>query len=231
MRVVLVRLCVLFAILAALGSAGCTGDTPISPEPGGELRGINIFNVSSVMMPGQILNLGATGLYQGNATYNITHLASWSSSNPDVIRVIGKGIIEALGGGTATISCSYRGITSQTVTVKVEGPPVDAQPGPPPVVLSRIQVEPTWAAVKAGETRQFEATAVYSDGTAQPVTYVVDWRISDDEPGFIVDADNANAWGTTYGLFYATGPVGTTVVSCEYMGMISNYVTVVVRLY
>jgi hypothetical protein len=231
MRVVLVRLLIAAALLSLLGALGCKGSIVASLEPEGTMYGINIFNVPSVMQPGQVLMLGARGLYPGTATFNITAYADWVSSDPDVLELIGKGIVRAKSGGTASISCSYKGVTSQSVMIKVEGPALPGQQQPPPVVLSEIRVEPTSAAVKIDDTIQFEATAVYSNGTTQPVTTLVDWRISTDEYGFIIDSDNANAWGTTYGLFKATGPIGTVVVSCEYMDIISNYVTLVVRVY
>jgi hypothetical protein len=97
-------------------------------------------------------------------------------------------------------------------------------------VLSKIQVDPTWTAVKMGESTQFKATAVFSNGAEQLVTNLVDWHVSDIKPGFIIDADNANVWGPKYGLFEATA-LGTTVVSAEYEGVVSNFVTVVVRNY
>jgi len=231
MRVTFVLLLTVTAIVMMTVSTGCKGDTVASLEPVGTMYGINIFNVPTTLQPGQIHMLGATGLYPGGATYNITPYADWISSNTGVIELIGKGIIRAKTGGTASISCTYKGVTSQSVMIKVEGPEVPGTQQPQPVTLSQIKVEPTSAAVKIGDTIQFEATAVYSNGTTQPVTMLVDWRISTDEYGFIIDADNANAWGSNYGLFKATGPIGTLVVSCEYMGIVSNYATLVVRVF
>jgi hypothetical protein len=229
MRVSLLGIALSLIVLTLAVGPGCRGDTPASLEPEGDLTGINIFNVPSTMRPGQVHAVGATGLYVGLATFPITAYASWSTSDAKVIELIGKGILRAVGGGTATITCSYRGVTSKPVEITVEGPPIPGGTGPEPVVLASIQVEPTWTSVAIGGTIQFTATAIYSNGGTQVVTLLVDWRVSDDDPGFIIDADNAQAWGTDYGLFRATGPVGTTVVSCEYQGVVSNYVTVVVR--
>ncbi len=229
MRVAFVRIALSLAIMSILFGLGCKGDTPASLEPEGSLLQINIFNVPTTIRPGQVHALGATGIYSGTATYNITAYGTWTSSDTDVIELFGKGLIRGVGGGTATITCSYRGVTSQAVEIKVEGPPIPGSQEPGPVVLASIQVEPTWASVAMGGTVQFTATAVYSNDTTQVITNLVDWRVSDDDPGFIIDSDNASAWGANYGLFRATGPVGCTVVSCEYMGVVSNYVTVVVK--
>lgn len=228
MRVSLIRFVLPIAILIVLGGLGCQGDTPASLEPEGTMMGINLFNVPSSLQPGQVHMLGARGLYPGTATYNITGFADWSTSNPDIIELIGKGIVRAKAGGQATITASYKGIT-KSVTIEVLGPPLPGGPGP--TVLSEIRVDPTWVAVKVGDTTQFSATAVYSNGAEQDITTLVDWHVSDIKPGFIIDSDNANAWGPHYGEFRATGPVGTTVVSASFQEMVSNYATVQVRNY
>jgi len=229
MRVAMIRIAFFVAILSFVFGVGCKGDTPASLEPEGQLLQINIFNTPSTMRPGQVHALGATGIYTGTATFTITAYAAWSSSDTSVLEVFGAGLIRAVGGGTATITCSYRGVESQAVEITVEGPAIPGSQTPGPVVLESIQVDPTFVTVPIGGSQQFEATAIYSNDTQQVITGLVDWRVSDDDPGFIIDADNANAWGTTYGLFRATGPIGVTVVSCEYMGVVSNYVTVTVN--
>jgi hypothetical protein len=227
MRESLVRFVLLIALLIVAGGLGCRGNTPASLEPEGPMLGINIFNVPSSLQPGQVHMLGARGLYSGTATFNITGYADWSTSNSQIIELIGKGICRAKNGGEATITVNYKGIT-KSVTILVAGPALPAGPGP--TVLSEIKVEPTWVAVKLGESTQFTATAVYSNGVTQPITNLVDWHVSDTKPGFIIDDDNVNAWGNHYGEFRATG-LGTTVVSASYQGITSNYATVVVRNY
>ncbi len=228
MRVSISRFILPFAIIAILLNLGCRGDTPASIEPVGDLQSINIFNVPQSIRPGQVHALGATGIYPGNATFRITAYANWASSDVAVVEIFGKGLLRAMGGGTATITASYRGV-SRSVDILVEGAAIPGTEAPGPVELSSIQVDPTWASVAMEGSVQFEATAIYSNGVTQPLTNLVDWRVSDDDPGFIIDSDNSAAWGALFGLFKATGPVGTTVVSCEYMGVVSNYVTVVVR--
>jgi trimeric autotransporter adhesin len=216
------------AILIMVGGVGCKGSIVASLEPEGALQGINIFNTPSSMAPGQVHMLGATGLYPGTATYNITGVANWSTSNMAVMELIGKGIVRALSGGKVTITASYKGV-SKSIVIEVIGP--ELPPGPGPTVLSEIKIDPTWAGVNIGDTVQFTATAIFSNGLEQDITNLVDWHVSDNNPGFIIDADNANVWGANYGLFRATGPVGDTVVSASYSNMTSNYATVVVRKY
>jgi len=207
MRVSITRFALPLIVIVLLFGLGCKGSITPSLEPAGDLLKINVFNALLNLRPGQVHAAGATGIYSGTAEYTITAIGNWGTSDVTVIEFIGKGIYRAVGGGTAFITCNYRGITSAPIEITVEGPPIPGTEGPEPVVLSGIQVDPTWASVAIGGTAQFEATALYSNGTTQPITNLVDWRVSDDDPGFIIDADNANAWGTLYGLFRATGPV------------------------
>ena len=229
MRVSIIKFALPFILISVLLGLGCQGSITPSLEPAGQLLSINIFNAALELRPGQVHAAGATGIYSGTATFPITAMGTWVSSDPLVIDFVGKGIYRAVGGGTATITCSYKGVVSGPIEILVDGPPIPGTEGPATVVLSGIQVDPTWATVAIGQTVQFEATALYSNGTTQPITTLVDWRISDNDPGFIIDSDNVDAWGTLYGVFRATGPVGTTVVSCEYQGTVSNYVTCIVR--
>jgi trimeric autotransporter adhesin len=210
-------------------SPACKGNTPASLEPEGSLLQINIFNAPSQLNPGQVFAVGARGIYSGTATYVITPYADWLSSNTGIIQIIGKGILRPVAPGTVNISCTYKGVTSAPIQIVVSGPALPGTGNPPQVYLASIQVEPTWASVPIGGTYQFEATAIYSNGSNQNITTLADWRVSDDKPGFIIDSDNIGVWGLNYGLFRATGPVGTTVVSCAYAGVVSNYVTVVVK--
>jgi len=227
MRMFIFRFFLSAMVLLLIVGTGCRGDTPASIEPVGDLQGIYIENHPGVMTVGQVHALRATGLYPGSATFNITGYATWMSSNPSVIELLGKGILHAVGGGTATISVSYKGVTS-SVNITVLGPPA---PLPPTVTLTAVQIEPAWTAVKIGETVQFTATAIYSNGATQPITSLADWRVSNPEIGFIIDSDNVHAYGPYWGLFRATGPPGATTISAVYSGMVSNYATVIVREY
>jgi len=52
-------------------------------------------------------------------------------------------------------------------------------PPPPPPTLSKVEVIPTSASILEGQTQQFTATAVYSDGSTQDVTGQAAWSSSD----------------------------------------------------
>ncbi|MFH1676614.1 MAG: hypothetical protein ABIC40_06270, partial [bacterium] len=156
-------------------------------------------------------------------------LATWNSSDSGVITIIGHGKLQAVGGGTAVISCTYRGTTSQGITIKVEGPVYTPNPIPS-IYLVQVQVQPATAKILKNGFVQFEAFAVYSNGSAVPVTGIADWRLSDDDLGYLIDFENTQTWGPYLGLFQSTGLTGVTVVSCTFMGLVSNYVTLSITL-
>ena len=92
--------------------------------------------------------------------------ATFSSSNPSVASVDGKGVVKAVGGGTATITADVDGNQATTnVTVKQ--------------VAVSIAVQPHAVSVAAiGATQAFTATAL--DALGAPVTNaVIDWTSSD----------------------------------------------------
>ncbi|MCX6646281.1 MAG: hypothetical protein NTY09_07985, partial [bacterium] len=138
MRVSFIKLMFPIMVMSLAFSLGCKGDTPASPEPAGDLKQISIFNAPNQLDPGQVHHLGAIGVYSGSAEFNITGYATWMTSNINVIMITGAGLIQAVGGGIATITCTYRGITSQSVSIGVTGPPNPNGGLPAPVTIESV---------------------------------------------------------------------------------------------
>ena len=229
MRVFLNSFVISIALIGLFSGIGCNGSGEITNEPIGDVQGINLFHMSAVMYPGQSLQARARAIYTGGGAYEVTDLAVWNSSDSNVITIIGQGKLNAIGGGTTVISCTFRGVTSQGITVKVEGPVYDPNPTPS-IYLAYLQVQPATAKILENGFVQFEAFAVYSTGAAIPITDVADWRLSDDDLGYLVDSENVATWGPYYGLFQSNGLTGVTVISCTYMGLVSNYVTLAITV-
>ena len=94
---------------------------------------------------------------------------TWSSSDETVVSINAFGLATALGAGTATISAATGGVTSLPVSITVSEPPP---------MVSSVTVSPSMASIETGETQQFEAVALTTDGTAVPdVTFT--WTSSD----------------------------------------------------
>jgi hypothetical protein len=66
-------------------------------------------------------NFYATALYASGATADITSQVTWNSSNPSIAEFTqpSGGLLTGMTMGTATITASFDGITSNSVSIKV----------------------------------------------------------------------------------------------------------------
>jgi hypothetical protein len=88
--------------------------------------------------------------------------ADWSSSNEGIARVDGPGFLTGLSPGTVTVTVIKDG---KTGTAQLRVAPL----------LDSIAVTPTGVSVTPGETRQFTATATYTDRSTSDVTATSTW--------------------------------------------------------
>jgi trimeric autotransporter adhesin len=133
------------------------------------------------------LLVGATQQLQANAVYSdgntttVTTTASWTSNPASVASVSGggggrdggpggggggRGLVTAIGAGTATITATYQGFTA-TITITVRDPA--------PTALVITPANPT---IRVGATQQFAAVVALEDGTTQTVTNQASWTTS-----------------------------------------------------
>ncbi|MFM9437404.1 uncharacterized protein YjdB [Janthinobacterium sp. CG_23.3] len=138
----------------------------------------------------------ATATYSDGSTSNVTAGSTWTSANTNVATVLQNGMAHGVASGTSVIMATFRGKSaSQTLTVR-------------PATLTSIAVTPINAVIPVGATRQFMATASYSDGTTSDVTAASNWS-----SGNMLVATVNNATGV------ATGRSGgTALISASYKG-------------
>lgn len=100
------------------------------------------------------------GVFSDDTFAEVTDSVNWSSSNPAAATVSPSGLVHGVAPGTATISAERDGVL---VSLVYE---VD------PATLIAITVTPgdTTLDYELSQTRQFTATALFSDGTMQPLT-------------------------------------------------------------
>jgi 6-phosphogluconolactonase (cycloisomerase 2 family) len=108
------------------------------------------------------------------APQNITLKASWASSNTGVATIDStqdatNGTATAVATGLTQITASYEGVTSNIAYLTV---------GTPPPTVVQLTVAPLTATIAAGQTIQFAATEVLSNGSTQPPSGPVSWSIS-----------------------------------------------------
>jgi len=126
------------------------------------------LTVSQSMITGGIdanYSVSAQAVLSPSGSSDVTAAASWSSSNSAVASV-SAGVITLNSSGTATITASYAGY-SQTVNVTVQNK-----------TLTSISVTPGTYSMGVSATRDFVATATFSDASTQDVTSSVVWTTS-----------------------------------------------------
>lgn len=123
------------------------------------LEQVSVSPIAPTCRVGDILQFQATAISTGGTSFNVTGSAMWSSSAPGIVQYTGNpGRFRCLAKGAATISAAYGGKTGSTpVTV------TDA-------TIVSIQVDPTSNTLAAGTTQQYQATALFSDGSSRNVT-------------------------------------------------------------
>jgi uncharacterized protein YjdB len=152
---------------------------------------------------GSTQHFTATGSYSDGSTADFTSQVVWSSSNSMVVTIAASGIATAVGGGTANITASIAGLTSQPVTIMVK-------------VLSAIMIEPVASPrnLNVGAAQAFTAVGIYSDGSMSDITSQVTWISSNTNIATILS--NGSATGIA---------AGTAIISATLSGITSSSVT------
>jgi hypothetical protein len=121
-------------------------------------------------------NATATGFFSDGSHADLTSLVKWSSSAPSVMSVSTSsgswGRLGAQARGQSTIQASYLDLTGSTsLTVS------DA-------ALTGLSISPLRAQGVEGTDLAVEATGLFSDGSAQPMTRSVQWSVDDQTVGY-----------------------------------------------
>jgi hypothetical protein len=169
------------------------------------LTTLSIAPTTAQLARGDVRAFFATGTYSDGTRRDLTGLATWSSSAPAVLSVSNaagnRGRATAVSPGTATLSATYDGVTG-TATATVTG-----------ATLTFVVVSPANPTVGPRERFvQFNATAVYSDGSTQDVTDQAVWTAADPQLA-LVSNDPATA-----GWVIIQGRQGSCEVSASYGG-------------
>jgi uncharacterized protein YjdB len=174
------------------------------------------FTAISISAPGgeiareTSVQFTATGSLDDGTTQDITSEVTWASSDPAVVEIDASGKATGKSGGSAEITATYKGLTSNAVTVTVS----DAS-----LVSLVIQAAAGGsAAIKQTETVQFTATGTFNDGKTQDMTASAVWASSDETVATISAA----------GLATAKNKDGSADITASFSGVPSNAVTLTV---
>jgi len=152
------------------------------------------------------VHIRVEGVYT-DGTRNITTQAVWSSGDESVATISNESGSEGLATsakvGTTTISATLGGITGSTVLTVTEAE------------LMSIEVTPANPSIQKGNTQQFEAKGLKTDGTKLNLTNQVTWESSNESVATVSNAGLAN--GISEGIAIITADkdniVGFTVLT------------------
>jgi uncharacterized protein YjdB len=151
-------------ITATLGTIGGSAILTVTAPV---LTSLSVTPATASVIAGKSQQFTATGTYSDGSTQNLTGAVTWTSSKTTVATVSDGGLATSAAKGTANIKATTGTITgAATLTVTA-------------IVLTSISVTPTPASVAAGDTQQFTATGIYSDGSTQNLTTTATWTSSE----------------------------------------------------
>ena len=164
--------------------AGVTTSSNINITPA-TVVSISISPSTGSLAKGTSSQFTATATYSDGTTSNVTSQIAWSSSDSNVAGVetgANGGKVSANTEGSATITASLNGVTSNIVNVSITA-----------ATLQSIAITPNLnSSIAKGLTQQFTATGTYSDGTTQNLTGSVAWASSDSN---VISVNNSSAKG------------------------------------
>jgi hypothetical protein len=162
---------------------------------------ISVTPANSTIEVGIRQSMRATGIFSDMSTVDLTTTAVWTTGNANVATVSNasgaQGQLTATGAGTTTVTATAQGIAG-TTNVTVTTP-----------TLAQVVVTPINPTNRVGQTRQFTATAIFSNGTQRNVTAMAQWTSSNTTVATI----NATGLATARG-------VGTTTISATFSGLV-----------
>jgi uncharacterized protein YjdB len=155
---------------------------------------------------GTVQQFTATGTFTDASSQDITGVATWNSSAPNVATISNSGLASALVAGSSTITASLGSVSNSTaLTVG-------------PATLQSITANPQNPLMGTGTTAQFTATGHYSDASTQDLTALAAWTSSDatvasvDSAG-VVSARKAGTATITAALGSVNGSTTLTVAN------------------
>ena len=152
-----------------------------------ELTAISVSPSRSVVFPGKVQSMTATGTYSNGGKKDITQIVKWTSSNKSVASIGNaegyRGIAVPLSAGVTDIKAVHprSGIigTSKLIVKKQE--------------LVSILIRPENPTVFLGESRHFSAEGLFSNGDKKNISGGLVWISSNPSVAKIDDKDAAKA--------------------------------------
>lgn len=189
--------------ISASFSGVTSNDAALTVQPA-VLVSLSVTPASSSLAVGTVQQFTATGAFSDGTTQDVTESATWTTSASQVVSVSSaagtKGLVTALAPGTAAVSASFSGVTSNAAAITVTA-----------AALVSISVTPSNPTVVVGFGVQFFATGAFSDNTTQDLTNAVTWSSSS---GIALISDATGSKGQA-----ATSGTGTVTITASFGGV------------
>jgi hypothetical protein len=144
-----------------------TGSTGLTVSPV-TLQSIAVTPENSTIAAGSMQQFFATGVNTDGSTFDLTNVATWTSSDSAAASIVSGGLATAATTGWTTITASSQGISGSTVLAVTA----------PGVTLQSITVNSNAPSINAGDTSQFTATGNFSDGSMRDLTSAATWYVN-----------------------------------------------------
>ncbi len=201
---------------------GVTGSTLLTVTPA-VLTFIEVSPINPILSIGHTQRFIAIGVFSDFTTENLTEVATWSSSNPNVAIIsnegINKGVATGLRAGISDIVATFGGLSGSTILTVTDA------------TLLSITVLPTDPSRAAGFTEQFSAIGNFEDGTTVDLTEIVTWSSSNPTVATISNVPNHKglatrlAQGTTSIIASIDGVSGSTTLTVTPAVLVSLAIT------
>ena len=118
---------------------------------------------------GEDIQLRASARYSDGSVREVTNFVQWTTSDSFIAKVTDQGLVTSETPGEVTIQAlDPNGVAVASKTVVINQAP-----------LARLRIRPDNAGpFLRGQTQQFKATAVFSDGTSSSATNDVKWSVT-----------------------------------------------------
>ena len=193
-------------VTAALGGSFTVNVLPAT------LVSIGVTPPAPLIVTGTTQAFTATGIYSDLSTRDLTASVTWATTLSSIATF---GLV---GGMPNVVSGLLTGSTGVTATL--DGIVGEASLAVAQATLSSIEISPDDASLAAGTIQQLSATGIYSDGTLQDITSLVNW--SSALPALATVSTTSGSKGLVTAV--ATGTAGITAS----LGAVTATVPVVV---
>ena len=186
------------SIIATFGGVQDAAAVTVTPAV---LASIALIPANPTMPSGTSLQMIATGHFSDGTVQDLTQVAEFSSSNPDVVVTDNiratNGLIFAVNPGVATVIAKSGGVLGSTqVTVAT-------------VNLISLTIDPSDPSVPVGTSLRATAIGVFSDGTNEDLTASVSWISSSNSVAQVSNAPGSE--GVITGISSGLATIGVTL--------------------